>query len=50
MNAKFRRILIVGEYKDKIEFIKEFLFGYAPVQLEELFRKKEKNDNVCIQL
>lgn len=50
MNAEFRRILIVGEHKDKIEFIKEFLFGYAPVQLEELFRKKEKNDNVCIQL
>lgn len=42
MNADFRRILIVGEHKDKIEFIKEFLFGYTSVQFEEICRKEEK--------
>ena len=47
MNSGFRRVLLVGKRRDKIEFIKEFLSGYTTVHFEEICNKQEK---VLVQL
>ena len=41
MNIDFRKLLIVGQSQDKINFIKEFLFQSSAMKFEEICRKKE---------
>ena len=40
MNAEFRQLLLVGNRREKIEFIKEFLTEQVALQLETICRKK----------